>query len=315
MTAHITATSAQASDRQATVLRFLETLAGDSDAGELVELRYRLDDGRMGQLFYSPGRLRGLATRALMLGRRTDVYVGCAPRTRRHGGRDAVARAFVLWADCDGGHAVDALERFEPQPSIVIASGSGRNCHAYWPLTEPLEREQLERANRRLAHALGADPASADAARILRIPATYSHKHQPPAPVEALRLDVDRRLPAADVVGGLPEPPRAPRAIAAPSLQQSDDPLLAIAPEVYVQRLLGVDVPRHRKVRCPFHDDRHASLHVYESAERGWYCYGRCRRGGTIYDLAAPLYGYDARGEDFRRLRAELRRLFGLEST
>jgi hypothetical protein len=78
--------------------------------------------------------------------------------------------------------------------------------------------------------------------------------------------------------------------------------------------LLGVEVPRHRKVPCPFHEDRHASLHVYETAERGWYCFGACRRGGTIYDLAAPLYGYSARGEDFLRVRAELRRLFALEA-
>ena len=177
----------------------------------------------------------------------------------------------------------------------MIASGSGRNCHAYWPLTEPLAAGEIERANRRLAHALGADPASADAARILRLPATYSHKHEPPVPVEALRLDVDRRMPAADVVGGLADPPRPPRTGApAPDAQRGDDPLLAIPPDVYVQRLLGVEVPRHRKVRCPFHPDRHASLHVYETAERGWYCYGRCRRGGTIYDLAGPLYGYDA---------------------
>jgi hypothetical protein len=55
------------------------------------------------------------------------------------------------------------------------------------------------------------------------------------------------------------------------------------------------------------------SLHVYETAERGWFCFGRCRRGGTIYDLAAPLYGYDSRGEDFLRLRGDLRRLFGLD--
>jgi len=95
---------------------------------------------------------------------------------------------------------------------------------------------------------------------------------------------------------------------------RGDDPLLAIAPDVYVRRLLGVEVPRHRKVPCPFHDDRHASLHVYESPERGWYCFGRCRRGGTIYDLAGPLFGYDARGDDFLRLCAELRRLFGLEA-
>jgi hypothetical protein len=74
-------------------------------------------------------------------------------------------------------------------------------------------------------------------------------------------------------------------------------------------------VPRHRKVPCPFHADRHASLHVYDSAQRGWYCFGACRRGGTIYDLAAPLLGYSPRGEDFLRLRGELRRLFGLPIT
>ena len=220
----------------------------------------------------------------------------------------------MLWVDCDGDEAVEALEHFDPQPSIVIASGTGSNCHAYWPLTEPLAADEVERANRRLAHALGADAASADAARILRVPGTYSHKHQPPVPVDALRLDVDRRLAVADVIGALPDPPQARRATPLPDSHRGDDPLLTIAPDVYVRRLLGVEVPRHRKVRCPFHPDRHASLHVYETAERGWYCFGRCRRGGTIYDLAAPLYGYTARGDDFLRLRAELRRLFGLEA-
>jgi hypothetical protein len=301
--------------RHEAVTQFLAALARQANRGELLELRYRLDDGqRMGQLFDRPSRVRGLATRALALGRRTDVYVGCAPRTRRHGGRNAVQRAFVLWVDCDGEAAVDALEHFDPQPSIVIASGTAGNCHAYWPLTEPLAADEIERANRRLAHALGADPASADAARILRVPSTLSHKHQPPVPVDALRLDVGRRIAAADIVGGLADPPQPPRAAPVPASHRGDDALLTIAPEVYVPRLLGLEVPRHRKVRCPFHPDRHASLHVYESAERGWYCFGRCRRGGTIYDLAAPLYGYTVRGDDFLRLRAELHRLFGLEA-
>jgi hypothetical protein len=302
--------------RHETAVRFLATLAGTAGCGELIELRYRLEDGRrMGQVFERPERLRGLATRAIALGRRTDVYVGCAPRSRRHGGRDAVDHAFVLWADCDGDDAVAALQEFEPAPAIVIASGSGANCHAYWPLTEPLARDDIERANRRLAHALGADPASADAARILRIPGTLSHKHDPPTAVDAIRLDTDKRVDAADVVGSLPDPPApAPaRTTIAPAGHRGDDPLLAIDPDVYVRRLLGVDVPRHRKVPCPFHEDRHASLHVYETPDRGWYCFGACRRGGTIYDLAAPLYGYTARGDDFLRLRAELHRLFGLE--
>jgi len=305
------------STRHETAARFLAALAGTVRHGELIELRYRLDDGqRMGQIFESPDRLRGLATRAISLGRRTDVYVGCAPRTRRHGGRDAVDHAHVLWADCDGEHAVAALADFEPAPAIVIASGSGSNCHAYWPLSAPVARDELERANRRLAQALGADPASADAARILRVPGTLSHKHDPPTAVDAIRLDTDRRVRAADVVGSLLDPPAPARSAVTltPAQMRGDDPLLAIAPEVYVRRLLAVEVPRHRKVPCPFHSDRHASLHVYETPERGWYCFGACRRGGTIYDLAAPLYGYAAKGEDFLRLRAELRHLFGLEA-
>ena len=129
--------------RHQTATEFLASLAGSAGAGELIELRYRLADGRrMGQLFEPPHRLRGLATRAISLGRRTDVYVGCAPRTRRHGGRDAVARAFVLWVDCDGDDAVAALERFEPQPSIVIASAVIRSAQLQrgWRRADPCWR-------------------------------------------------------------------------------------------------------------------------------------------------------------------------------
>ena len=305
-----------ATNRHAAATRFLAALAGDDASGELIELRYRLPDGtRMGRVFEPRARLGALATRALFLGERTDVYVGCAPRTRRHGGRDAVARAFVLWVDCDGDHAAVALDRFDPQPAIVIASGSGPNRHAYWPLTDPLPRDEIEHANRQLAHALGADIASADAARILRVPWTRSHKHRPPVPIRALRLEPWHRLAATDIVRGLADPPMSARGdTPTVTLGRSDDPLLAILPEIYVHRLLRVEVPRHRKVRCPFHPDEHPSLHVYDTAARGWYCFGQCRRGGTIYDLAAPLYGYDLRGKDFLHLRHELRRLFQIDS-
>jgi hypothetical protein len=302
--------------RHETATRFLAALAGTAGRGELIELRYRLDDGqRMGQVFDRSDRLRGLATRAIALGRRTDVYVGCAPRTRRHGGRDAVDHAFVLWADCDGEEAVAALADFEPAPPVVIASGTGSNCHIYWPLSTPLGRDEVEWANRRLAYALGADPAATDASRILRVPGTNSWKHDPPTAVEALRLDTHRTFAVDEVVGSLADPPAPRRAAVVSADHRGEDPLLSIAPEVYVRRLLGVEVPRNRKVHCPLHVDRHASLHVYETAERGWYCFGACRRGGTIYDLAAPLLGYTAaRGEDFLRLRAELRHLFGLDA-
>ena len=115
--------------RHAVAARFLSALAGDERAEELLELRYRLEDGyRMGQLFARPDRVRALATRALALGRRTDVYAGCAPRTHRHGGRDAVKRALVLWADCDGGDAVDrdrVRQRIQ-LPRVLAANGAAR---------------------------------------------------------------------------------------------------------------------------------------------------------------------------------------------
>src|SRR5439155_14671572 len=120
----------------------------------------------------------------------------------------------------------------------------------------------------------------------------------------------------AAVVGALAGPPAPSRPAPVPVEQRSDDPLLAIPPDAYVRRLLGAEVPRHRKVPCPFHEDRHASLHVYETAERGWYCFGRCRRGGTIYDLAAPLYfsGQSPevllRGERFNEVRERLMAMF-----
>jgi len=81
--------------------------------------------------------------------------------------------------------------------------------------------------------------------------------------------------------------------------------LLAVPPELYVERLTGQRVGRSRKVHCPFHDDRTPSLHVYEAPERGWYCFG-CACGGSIYDLAALLWRRGTRGEDFVALRREL---------
>jgi len=86
------------------------------------------------------------------------------------------------------------------------------------------------------------------------------------------------------------------------------DPLLLVPPPVYFERLTGLRVGRSGKLRCLFHDDRSPSLHVYGEAGRGWYCFG-CGRGGSVYDLAALLWGRKTRGGDFLELRRELEKL------
>lgn len=283
---------------------YLDALFATANVSSLVELRIRRRDGGMNQQFFSTRALDRAATAIATLAARTDVYVGVVPRTRRAGGRDAVGRVAVLWADCDGSEACAALNAFQPAPTIVVRS-SANGVHAYWLLRESVDAAVAEAANRRIAMAIGADPQSTDAARILRPPGTFNFKHEPPAPVQLLRATSDRF-----VTGDFDLPAEA---MPTPMMDEFHlgpaDPLRSIEPAVFIRVLGGLDAHPGRKVACPFHDDRVPSLHVYETPEGGWYCFG-CGRGTSIYDFAAALWGLDTRGTDFLEVRRRLRDVF-----
>lgn len=288
--------------------RFLGVLFGSAASGALVEVRFRVGVG-MRRSFHPASALDELRTVIAGHADRRDVFVGVVPRVRRGGGRnDLVEQAAVLWADCDGQPAVAALADFEPEPSMVVASGSGTNCHAYWLLSRPVEVAVIERLNRRVSEALGADVRSSDGARILRPAGSANWKSWPPAPVRLVavdpsaRVDIDglnARLPASSSTTRRDEPDRDRARVS------GRDPLLQIAPRVYVEALTNESVGRGGKLRCPFHDDHSPSLHVFEEPERGWFCFG-CGRGGSVYDFAALLWGSGLRGKQFVRLRQDL---------
>jgi hypothetical protein len=130
---------------------FLAALYRSAPSGSLVEVRFWTASG-MGRRFDQVERLDRAAETVLALAARTDVYVGVVPRRRRGGRRaDLVEAASVVWVDCDNTSSVAALGRLRPGPGMVVASGSGTNCHAYWFLTEPVELGVIERVNRGLA--------------------------------------------------------------------------------------------------------------------------------------------------------------------
>ncbi|MDQ6805398.1 MAG: CHC2 zinc finger domain-containing protein, partial [Actinomycetota bacterium] len=244
-----------------------------------------------------------------------------APRQRRAGGRTAVQRSWVLWADCDTPQASRALAGFHPEPSLMVRSGTGENRHAYWLLEQPIALDQLEALNLRLARTLGADERSYDAARILRVAGTHNHKHQPPTDVilEAAtgKLHTPPAIAAAVIDVNHDEPHARRRDHGPPRREGEHDELLAVDPVVYVQALTGLQPGRDGKVSCPFHPDQTPSLHVYPNPSRGWYCYG-CKRGGSIYDLAAELWltgeksSVELRGSEFLWVRERLlARFFG----
>lgn len=292
--------------------RFVGALFGSAPAGSLVELRTRRGQG-MRQSFHRAEAIDEVVGEIVRGAVSVDVFVGVVPRARRGGGRrDLVERASVLWVDCDAPAAVAALRAFRPAPSIAVASGGRGRRHAYWLLAEPVAIDEVEHANRRLARELGADLTCSEPARILRPAGSVWHKSSPPVPVRLLHVDTNARHSLGDVVGRLGDVTVA--LVAVPARQRAGrDPLLAISPLEYVQRLSGDAVGHDGKMRCPFHDDQTPSLHVFAEPERGWYCFG-CGRGGSIYDFAALLWRAGTRGDDFMALRARLSSRFGMSA-
>jgi len=293
---------------------YLQTLIADAPAGALLDVRYRTTGHGLARVFID-ARAPDAASIVTQIGRETDVYVGCAMRVRRRGTREDLAPTALLWADCDTPRSLAALNEFEPRPTMIVAS-SQDHAHAYWTLTEPMPVDQLQHANRRLARALGADERCADAARILRPPDTLNFKHSPPTRVELIEYTGARHRPET-LLATLPATPPTRPTDRPRRLHDArwNDPLQQIAPAHYIRLLTGQAPGRDGKINCPFHDDRTPSLHVYETPEQGWACYG-CNtadgkpRGGDIYTLASLLWLIPTQGPAFRDLRTRLDDVF-----
>jgi hypothetical protein len=291
------------------LLRYLLVVHGRAGRGGLIEVRYRdpARQGRWRQRFVGAAR-PGCAARAILaLGRVTDTYVGVAARQRRGGGKDAIDEVHVVWVDLDGVPLVD-VDTLAVPPGIVVRSGSAGHRHLYWPLSEPVTIARAELANRRLAAYLGGDVgAVCNVAAVLRAPGTSSFKRAEPVGVTLERLRTERHE-LDEIVAGLP-PHGGVDARPAGRMRHPGadavDPLLHVQPAHFAELLVGRVPGRDRKICCSFHEDRTPSLHLYETGEQGWYCFG-CGRGGDIYDFAGALWGLKTRGRDYLELRRRL---------
>jgi hypothetical protein len=125
---------------------------------------------------------------AMQYGLTHNIYMGVATRRDRTSGRlDNCATLNAVFAEIDfksmgADDASTRLNAFPLQPSLVIHSGGG--LHVYWLLEEPIDlstddgRDLARHLLAALAHRIGADVASAEPARILRVPDTLNHKPQ-----------------------------------------------------------------------------------------------------------------------------------------
>ena len=304
------------------LLVYLRMLAGNPQRNQFFDMRHATPDGAMRQRFISALRIHQLARRITDLARATDVYVGVALRERAHGGKNAITGSHLLYIECDDPHAKDRLDGFAHPPTMETASGTPGHLQLYWWLYERAANSQVESANRRLALELNGDPGCFDIARILRPPDTFNHKHDPPRAVSLLACREEARYTIAQLTSGLPgdpDPRGHEHARGVPRRTERtmlDRELLAIPAAEYVRALAGLVPNRAGKVLCPFHHETDPSLQLYPDGT--FYCYGRhnkeraCRKGGTIFDFAAALWGIGTREGDFLELRRRLAATFGI---
>ncbi|WP_249011194.1 CHC2 zinc finger domain-containing protein [Conexibacter sp. DBS9H8] len=297
--------------------RYLQLLGGRARAGELLEIRYRIPEG-MGRRFVQACEVRAAARTIRALASGSDTFVGVLPRVRPRGRLDDIAPfATVAWVDCDTHASTRTLASLRCPPTMLVASGSEDHRHAYWLLRAPVDLPGLERLNRTLALALGADAGVVTKPHtILRPPTSLNHKHAPPRAVRLLDIDPSRAYDPAELTDGLHAPsPPAPtdvRRDVVPAWprrarQEGDESVYERLRELpaaeYVRALTGREPNREGKVRCVFHEERTPSLQLYPDGS--WCCFG-CGRGGTIVDFAAGIWGLGTKGPDFLRVRDRL---------
>ena len=143
-----------------------------------------------------------------------NLYFGVATRRDDSSGTAANCKHLpALFVDIDAKNGNDphvALADFALKPTLTVRSGSGANVHVYWKLREPLDVDDDDPTPllRRLAFRLGGDIASAEVARVLRIPGTLNHKNRPARDVTVETFDPELTYNPSDFDEVLPPEPK-----------------------------------------------------------------------------------------------------------
>ena len=159
----------------------------------------QLDDPRTFYLDYprEAGRAEALCRRLSHEGR--EVYQCAHLLTAKRRVKARAASLTACYVDGDGAKPTINM----PRPSAIVASSPGREQY-WWRLSRPVEPEEGEEINRRLAYAMSADLSGWDLTQLLRVPGTRNRKY-PDAPlVELAYLSEDSHDPA-ELAASLPE--------------------------------------------------------------------------------------------------------------
>lgn len=219
--------------------RFLSTLSTPCTKYPQARIETRIwnDNRKPSQRWFrlTPESIETAATYCVSQAMTCDVYVGVLQRIPGKGDSSALRTCGWIWCDIDGGDdgVTGAMELLKtavhrlslPYPNMLVISGGG--LHAYWMLSTLAlcrtkdEQDRIRKILRRLVRAIGgnlpsahADIASAEPARVLRVPGTFNHKQEGnPRRVRLLRCvtETGDERPLVWWAANLPAEPLPPR--------------------------------------------------------------------------------------------------------
>ena len=248
----------------------LELLFADSNAGQFINMRAIPGDRDVHPVlekFFDVGDIDGAVGFALSVRETHNVYVGVAARNIPSGGGDAVGPIGAIWVDCDSGESATALGEIGIEPSILVASGTGENRHAYFLLEEKIDPARIEGLNLRLIDMVGGDRMCRDRARIMRLAGTLNHKSDPPEEAELIAAPGKRYALAEieEVLRSAPTP--TGDAGSGPAVADEVSPAVKLVLEKLDAKKRG---GKQWQACCPAHDDKNPSLSIAEAED------GRC---------------------------------------
>jgi hypothetical protein len=180
------------------------------DAEGLVELRALPSRDRT---FCAPRDVDAIEAFARPRMARENLYFGVATRRDATSGTlENCQELSCLFVDLDYKDVpeAEAMRRIHDAPLCpTVVNESGGGLHVAWALKEPIAPDDAKPLLRRLALYFGADLASAEAARVLRLPNTTNHKYSPPRRVTTTLLEPDCRYNVSDFEEWLPAEPAA----------------------------------------------------------------------------------------------------------
>jgi hypothetical protein len=129
-----------------------------------------------------------------------EVYQCAHLLTSRRRVKASAAPLAACYVDGDGAKPTTNM----PQPTAVVTSSPGRE-QDWGRLSRPVEPEEGEELNRRLAYAMDADLSGWDLTQLLRVPGTRNHKY-PDAPiVELAHISREASYDPEELEASLPE--------------------------------------------------------------------------------------------------------------